>query len=898
MSRGNVPDQSEHAAPWSALLRERRREAGLTQDELAELTGVSTGTIRDIEQGRVASPRAASVGRLVAALGMDIEATTQLGPDSSARRFTPVPAGPVPGLWVGVLGALAVRRNRVEVALRQLRVRTALGLLALHANTLLHREAITEAIWGGHPPRTAVVMVQHYISAIRRLAEPGQPSRAGPSLLISSGAGYRLQLKDEQTDHLTFRWLVADARKARSAHELDAASGLYVRALGLWRGEPLADLDALHDHPVVLGLRDLRVAAVLEYADVCESAGRYEQVLPLLQEFTRRDPLNERAHASLMTALAATGQQAAALQIYENLLRRLDDELGVRPGREIAEAHLKVLRQEIPPPTRQSIVGQSLEQAPDPAKKVSLLTAMEMPASGHAPAEEFAGEPRSELRGKHQQIPANAPRTGDLSQGRAAEVHVVPGVPRQLPGTVAHLAGRATELAALTRLLDEVGRMMPGTAVISVVGGMAGVGKTTLVLHWAHRVAPRFPDGQLYVNLRGFDPSGSPVTPAEAIRGFLVALGVRADGIPPDLVDLAGLHRSLLADKRMLIMLDNARDEQQVRPLLPASPHCLVLITSRNQLPGLAATDNARLLPLDVLTEASAEQLLIDRLGAQRAAAEPTAVTDIVRLCARLPLALTIAAANAATRPGLRLADLAAELRDAQCRLDILDTGDPATSIRAVFSWSIDQLSPAATRLFQLLGLHPGPDITAAAAASLAGVPVRLARQAISELLRAHLLTEHVPGRFAFHDLLHVYAADQARQSENAKTQIEAVDRMLGHYLHTAYEAAQLCGPFSGRITIIPTDRGVTPEHFTDSQQAHAWFEAEYRVLTGLVTAAVHMGFDDYAWRISCTLAYFLDRSGRRHDKAAIQAIALQAAERIGDKAGEAAVRLFLASPT
>jgi len=425
---------------------------------------------------------------------------------------------------------------------------------------------------------------------------------------------------------------------------------------------------------------------------------------------------------------------------------------------------------------------------------------------------------------------------------------VLPGVPRQLPGTVAHLAGRATELAALNRLLDEADRIVPGTAVIGAVSGMAGVGKTTLVLYWAHRAASRFPDGQLYVNLRGFDPSGSPVTPAEAIRRFLVALGICADGIPPDPADLGGLYRSLLAGKRMLIVLDNARDEQQVRPLLPASPHCLVLITSRSQLPGLAATDNARLLPLDVLTEPSAEQLLIDRLGAQRAAAESTAVTDIVCLCARLPLALTIAAANAATRPGLSLASLAAKLRDAQCRLDILDTGDPATSIRAVFSWSIEQLSPAGTGMFRLLGLHPGPDITAAAAASLTGVPVRQALQAISELLRAHLLTEHVSGRFAFHDLLRVYADDQARQSEDAETQIEAVDRMLGHYLLTAYEAAQLYGPPHERITIIPSGQGVTLEHFADRKQAHTWFEAEYRVLTGVVAVASREGLDDYAW--------------------------------------------------
>ena len=898
MSTGNVPDQSGHAASWRALLRERRREAGLTQDELAGLAGVSTGTIRGIEQGRVASRWAASASRLAAALDVDTGVITQPGPDSSARRFFPVPAGPVPGFWVGVLGALAVRRSGAEVAPGQPRVRTALGLLALHANTLLHREAVTEAIWGQHPPQTAVVMVQHYISAIRRLAEPGQPARADPPLLISSGAGYRLQLTDEQADHLAFRRLAADARKARSARQLDAASGLYARALGLWRGEPLADLDALHDHPVALGLRDLRAAAVLEYAGVCESAGRYEQALPLLQEFTRRDPLNERAHANLMTALAATGQQAAALRVYGSLLRRLDDELGVRPGRELAEAHLKVLRQEIPPSARQSIAGQGPGQAPGPPGRAAPLTAAEMPAGGQAPAGELADEPGSALRDQHQQIPANAPGTQDLRRGPGAGEHVVPGVPRQLPGTVAHLAGRATELAALTRLLDEAGRMVPGTAVISVVGGMAGAGKTTLALHWAHRVASRFPDGQLYVNLRGFGPSGSPVAPAEAIRSFLVALGVRAGGIPPGPADLAGLYRSLLAGRRMLIVLDNARNEQQVRPLLPASPGCLVLITSRHQLPGLAATDNARLLSLDVLTEASAGQLLTGRLGAQRAAAEPAAVTDIVRLCARLPLALTIAAANAATRPGLRLPSLAAELRDARCRLDILDTGDPATSIRAVFSWSIEQLSPAAAGTFRLLGLHPGPDITAAAAASLTGVPVRQARKAISELLRAHLLTEHVPGRFAFHDLLRVYAADQARQSQDAETQIEAVDRMLSHYLHTAHQAAQWCSSLHERITTIPPGQGVTPEHIADRQQAHAWFEAEHRVLTGLVTAASREGFDDYAWRIACMLAYFLERNGRRHDKAAIQAIALQAAERIGDKAGQAAVRLILASPT
>lgn len=460
--------------------------------------------------------------------------------DPSPSAF---PTRPAPSFWVGVLGPLTVRRDGVDVTPGQPRVRTALGLLALHANAPAHREKIIGAIWGEQPPQTAVVMVQHYVSEIRRLAEPGPPSRGDSPLVISVGADYQLQLKDEQTDHLTFRRLVTEARKAKSAHQLDAASEQYAWALGLWRGELLADLGALHDHPIAVGLRDLQVAVVLEYADLSESAGRYEQALPLLQEFTRRDPLNERAHASLMTALAATGQQAAALRIYHDLLRRLDDELGVRPGREVAEAHLKILRQEIPLPARQTIVGQGL-QWPEPVKTAALRSSREMAVSEEAPAEKPADESGNELHNRHQRRPANAPRTEDLRQASGVGVRMPSEEPRQLPGTVAHLVGRATELSALNRLLDEVQHTEPGTTVITVVSGMAGVGKTTLVLTWAHRTASSFPDGQLYVNLRGFDPSGIPVTPGAAIRRFLVALGIRADLIPPGLADLAGLYRA------------------------------------------------------------------------------------------------------------------------------------------------------------------------------------------------------------------------------------------------------------------------------------------------------------------------------------------------------------------
>ena len=305
-------------------------------------------------------------------------------------------------------------------------------------------------------------------------------------------------------------------------------------------------------------------------------------------------------------------------------------------------------------------------------------------------------------------------------------------VPRQLPAAVADFTGRAAELAALTRTLDEAAAGRPGTVVISAIGGTAGVGKTALAVRWAHQVAHRFAEGQLYVNLRGFDPAGIPATPAAAIRGFLDALGVTPERIPRQRDAQAGLYRSLLAGKRMLIVLDNARDEEQVRPLLPASPASLALVTSRNQFAGLTAADRARLLTLDVLSHDEAVQMLTVRLAAGRAAAEPDAVSEIAALCARLPLALAVAAARAEARPGFPLAALAAELRDAAGRLDALDAGDPTASVRAVFSWSYRQLSPQAAGMFRLLGLHPGPDTSVPAAASLAAAgapgPARAAR--------------------------------------------------------------------------------------------------------------------------------------------------------------------------
>jgi DNA-binding SARP family transcriptional activator/tetratricopeptide (TPR) repeat protein len=459
-------------------------------------------------------------------------------------------------------------------------------------------------------------------------------------------------------------------------------------------------------------------------------------------------------------------------------------------------------------------------------------------------------------------------------------------VPRQLPAALAHFAGRAGELKALTGVLDAAAG--GATVVISAIGGTAGVGKTALAVYWAHQVTEWFPDGQLYVNLRGFDPSGAPVTPADAVRRFLDALGVPAAQIPDSPEARQGLYRSLLAGRRMLIVADNARDAAQVRPLLPGGEGCLVLVTSRSQLSSLVTAEGAHPLTLDVLSPAEARSLLEGRLGPERIAAEPRAAAELAGLCAHLPLALAIAAARAATHPGLPLAALAAELRDAAGRLDALDTGDAAASVRAVFSWSYRQLPAPAVRMFRLLGIHPGPDITAPAAASLAAIPDDQARQVLARLARASLLAEHAPGRYAFHDLLRAYAAEQARRTGSHAARDAAIGRVLDHYLHTAAAATLLLDPAKEPIVLAPPRPGAAAGQPADHRQAMAWFEQEHQVLLAAVALAAGSGFDSHAWQLPWAMASFLQARGRWQEWAAAQHTALAVATRLGDTAAQA----------
>jgi DNA-binding SARP family transcriptional activator/tetratricopeptide (TPR) repeat protein len=497
-------------------------------------------------------------------------------------------------------------------------------------------------------------------------------------------------------------------------------------------------------------------------------------------------------------------------------------------------------------------------------------------------AEELGRDPGPALRQLHEAVLRGDALPADDEVGAAPPAGT--GVrPAQLPADLTGFAGRVEGLHSLDTLLCNASTAV----VISAVAGTAGVGKTTLAVHWAHRVRHRFPDGQLYANLRGFAPGAAASEPGEVIRRFLDALGVPAKKIPADVDAQVGLYRSLLADKRVLVLLDNARDPDQVRPLLPAAAGCLALVTSRNRLTGLMTVDGARPIELDLLTAAEARQLLAARLGEDRVAAEPDAVAELIRLCARLPLALAVAAARVATGPRSSIAALVAELRDARHRLDVLTGDDTATDIRAVFSWTVRALSPAAARLFRLMGLHPGPDIAALAAASLAGIPVASVQPLLSELTRANLLSVAAPGRYAFHDLLRAYAGELAGVQEPAADRHEALRRMLDHYLHSAYPAAVLLDPHRDAIVLGPPAPGVVVEELTDNASALAWFVAEHQVLLGVVEQAAN-GFDWYACRLAWTLVDFFDLRGHWDDWIRTQQIAVRAAARTGDPGDQA----------
>jgi DNA-binding SARP family transcriptional activator len=618
-----------------------------------------------------------------------------------------------------VLGRLQViSDDGAELHIPQPRQRGLLLVLLLHANQEMSVSRLIETLWGQDGSGAGAGALRTQVWALRRLLAPARRLHTGEY------SGYQMEVRPGELDVAEFRRLAGQGRDALGSGDLPGAAGYLNGALALWREPLLADVPAtLAMGPVAQRLLDERLAVRELLGEVRLGLGQHASLIPELRESTAADPANERLWEQLMLALHGAGRTAEALAAYRQARTSMKAELGLEPGHGLQRLHRRILADD-PGLIRSSAAGPPAGSPPE-AEAGSALPRQPEPAGLRPP-------------------------------------------PRLLPPPTPIFVGRAAELQELTGLL-EAWSAAPGATMTATISGAAGVGKTALAVHWANQVARAFPDGQLYLNLNGFGPSGSPVTREGAVSRVLEAMQVPSAAIPSSLEGRIGLYRTLLSERRMLIVLDNARDAGQVRPLLPGGAGSLVLVTSRSSLAGLVALDGARTITLRVLTEPEARQMIADRLGPGPAAADPAATGQLIEACGRLPLALAIATALIAIRPARSLTTVVTSLRRAASRLDILNAGDATADLRTAFGRSYQALSPDAARMFRLLAKHPGPDISAVSAAGLAGLPSARAGEALTELADLHLLDEHVPGRFAFHDLLRLYAAEMHGTVDSAE---------------------------------------------------------------------------------------------------------------------------------
>ncbi|MEJ3746795.1 BTAD domain-containing putative transcriptional regulator [Actinomycetes bacterium KLBMP 9797] len=618
--------------------------------------------------------------------------------------------------------------------------------------------------------------------------------------------------------------------EARAITQPTLRAARLAAALDLWRGPALADAATGPVREWLCGsLEESRVTAIADRVDADLAAGRHAELVPELSRLTREHPLRERLHGQLVTALHRCGRHADALEAYRRAHRLLVAELGLEPG-----------------PQLRALPASLLASPPD---------------SGPPPTP--------------------------------------PVVPAQLPPDPAGFVGRDGHLDRLDAALVGAAGARAATAggvaatVICVVTGAAGVGKTAFAVRWARRVAARFPDGVLFVDMRGFH-TGPRMSAAEALPLLLGALGVAADRVPVGLDAQTALYRSTLAGRRVLVLLDNVADADQVRPLVPGDPGCLVLVTSRDRLSGLVARDGAHRLTLDVLPPGDAVDVLARVAGADRVGADPGAAAELAELCGHLPLALRIAGARLADRPhlgvGRQVEELAARGRMRQLRVD----GDENATVRGAFDLSYQALAPPARRLFRLVGLVPAPaGLSVAAAAALAGRPAADVEPLIDALARLHLVKVGADGRLAAHDLLLEYAAALAASHDDPGERDAAAGRLLAFYTHTADRAgAVLSGPPSRRLPPDPLPAGATPITFADEGRAGQWFADEWANLVAAVENAATAGRHRAAWQLVDAVRAFTQLRAPLAQSLSIAHTGLAAARRAGDPLGEAAMRL------
>ncbi|MEV5490227.1 BTAD domain-containing putative transcriptional regulator [Streptomyces bobili] len=666
-----------------------------------------------------------------------------------------------------LLGPVRAWRDGTELDLGFPQQRALLALLLAYEGRPVPAGELLGLLWPGHPPASAPNVLRRYLGALRRLLEPDLPPRAPGRRLLRHPGGHLLEVTPDEVDLLRFRELTRQGIRAAVTGRAETAALRFTDALREWRGPVAMGIAAAareHVRFTAVGRELLETARLA--ADAALLCGRTAQILPALRRATALDPLDEPLHARLILSLAACGLQAEALAAYEDVRRRLATELGITPGTELAAAHTRVLRQDVgrltsgprmdvgreTPVVRASRPGAAVDVRGEGAAVDSWGegggpgAAVDVWGEGGGPGAAMAPPGEGGAPGAAPAVSEGTPSTG----------------PTRLPPDIHGFTGRKAELEWLTAARDAVTGAAAAPAAVWI-GGMAGVGKTALAVHWAHRAAGRFPDGHLYAALRGSDPARPAAEPEEALRAMLTALGVPATRMPAGAAALTGLYRTLLAGRRVLVVLDDAAGTEQLHPLLPAAPGCLALVTSRHALPGLIAS-GARPLRLEPPPADDARAMLARLVGADRAAAEPGAADEILLRSGRLPLALAVVAERAAAHREIPLADTAAYLREKEGTLDAF-TGGATADVRVAFLGSYRLLSPEAARLFRLLPRHGGPGLTPASAAALAGLSVRGARRLLGELAETHLITEHTPGHYTLHRLLGAFAAERARHT-------------------------------------------------------------------------------------------------------------------------------------
>ncbi|MBR7837295.1 tetratricopeptide repeat protein [Actinospica durhamensis] len=725
-----------------------------------------------------------------------------------------------------LLGTLRVADGEEWRELDGAKLRTLLALLLLNSGRVVSREQLAEAGRREDQSPSSLGALYNHMTRLRRALGPDLGAR-----IQTSSPGYVVRLEPGELDADVFEVGLARGQAALRAGTWAQAREEFHAALTLWRDDVLADVPALHGHSRAMRLAEARMTAQEGRIEADLQLGRHREVIGELRALVKQYPLRESLHANLMLALHRDGLSAEALSTFADLRGTLAEELGTDPGAALQDLHQRILRRD---PTLEP------DAAPAPA----------------------------------------------VSPVRPAASPAAPGPTRQLPADTRLFTGRREELAEVLAIARGGGPTGASeTVVISAISGMAGIGKSALAVHLGHRLSPEFPDGALFVDLRGHTAGLEPLPPEVALEQLLRSLGVPARQITGDLAARAALFRSRIAGTRTLIVLDNAAGAEQVRPLLPGSAGCLVLITSRRQLISL---DDAHSLTLDALPDADAVALLRNAAGPGRVAADDPAAGELAGLCGRLPLGIRIAAAHLRHRPLLGVADLVEELRQEGRRLDRLRDDD--RDLTAVFESSYTRLPEPERHLLRCLGLATVSDFDAYAAAALASLDLRTAERLLRSLADHNLLTEHRLGRYRFHDLVRIYAAQRARAHCGEEEALAIVTRHLSWTLYAVATFIMVLTP--GRVR--PLDLEPDPAWEFPPVDSHAaalaWFDAEHSNLVTAVHHAADLGLDEIAWQSAFKLFNYVILCSSLEDVLELQQRGLDSARRCGDAHGQSAL--------